>query len=70
MVKPIKASTLIRSAVFFIALLNQGLALAGKSPLPFDEAKTELFVSYGISAVTAVAAWWKNNDFTKKARTK
>ena len=63
----IKKDTIVRTIVLFVALVNQGLTLAGKNPLPFtDESVTEL-VSYAITIGASVWAWWKNNSFTKPA---
>ena len=60
--------TIIRTVLLVLALVNQLLAVFGISPLPLeDETMTEL-LSLGFTAVTAIAAWWKNNSFTKKAQ--
>lgn len=59
--------TLIRSVLFILALLNQGLAVFGKSPLPFDDATLTTGISAGWTIVTGLWAWWKNNSFTKEA---
>lgn len=63
----ISKSTITRTVVLGIALINQVLTILGYNPLPFsDEAIYE-----GISAVLTVAAslwsWWKNNSFTQAA---
>ena len=65
--KKIDNGTIIRTVLLVIALLNQGLVAFGYSPLPFDDAQLELFISTLLTAAAAIAAWWKNNSFTKPA---
>jgi len=69
MIKPIKKATILRTLFLVLALVNQALVSFGKSPLPLDEANVELALSLVWTGVAAILAWWKNNDFTKKART-
>ena len=63
----IKAGTVARTAVLALALANQILSAAGKSPLPIDSATLEPWVSTGLTTAAAVWAWWKNNSFTPEA---
>lgn len=63
----IRASTFARTAVLALALTNQILSAAGKSPLPIDSATLEHWVTTGLTTVAAVWAWWKNNSFTPEA---
>ena len=63
----IKAGTVARTAVLALALANQLLSAAGKSPLPIDSATIEPWVTTGITTAAAVWAWWKNNSFTPEA---
>lgn len=63
----IKASTIARTAVLALALTNQILSVAGKSPLPIDSATLEPWVTTGLTTAAAVWAWWKNNSFTPEA---
>lgn len=60
--KPSKA-VVIRTSLLVLALINNGLALAGKSPLPFDDQAVTDVVSYGFTVTTALLAWWKDNKF-------
>ena len=63
----VKKDTIVRTVVLIVALTNQALTAAGKSPLPFDnESLTEL-VSLLITIVAALWAGWKNNSFTTAA---
>lgn len=58
---------IIRTIVLIVAILNNALALFGKSPLPFDNEDITNFISMIFSAGAAIWAWWKNNSFTQKA---
>ena len=64
----ITTGTIIRTICLLISLANQILAVFGKSPLPIDDATVELIVSTCATAIFALVAWWKNNDFTHNAR--
>lgn len=57
--------TIIRTIVLFVALVNQSLVLAGKSPLPFTNEEIELFLSGAFTVFASLLAWWKDNDITK-----
>lgn len=60
--------TIVRTILLVVSVINGVLALAGKSPLPFDAEIVEMAVSYGFTGVMAFITWWKNNSFTKNAR--
>lgn len=64
--KPSKG-TIIRTVCLILALINNVLAIAGRSPLPIDDAVVTEIVSFIFTAAASLAAWWKNNSFTKKA---
>jgi SPP1 family holin len=66
----ISKGTWIRSIVLFLSLVNGGLVMFGKHPLPISDDDVNNFVSAFAVIITAVAAWWKDNDFTKSARIK
>lgn len=60
-------STVIRTVVLVIALINQVLTSLGYPILPFtDEQITEL-ISLIFTIGASAWAWWKNNSFTKHA---
>lgn len=63
----VKKSTIIRTAVLLLAIINNGLALFGKSPLPIDDVMVEQVVSFLFTTGSALVAWWKNNSFTSEA---
>lgn len=65
--KNISKGTIIRTACLILTLINAGLAIFGKSPLPIDDAMIEQVVSFVFVAASSIAAWWKNNSFSKDA---
>jgi len=68
MVPTITKGTIARTICLALALVNQLLAIFGKSPLPIDDATVELLVSTIATLIFSIIAWWKNNDFTLNAR--
>lgn len=67
MMNSIKKQAIVRTVVLAVALINQGLTLAGMNPLPFENEQIEAFVSGTFIVVASVWAWWKNNSFTENA---
>lgn len=65
--KYITAGTIARTICLAVALLNQVLAAAGKSPLPIEDETINMLVSTGATVIAAAVAWWKNNSFTSVA---
>ena len=63
----ITVSTVIRTICLVLALVNQALSIAGKSPLPIEDETVTQAVSFIATAAASLAAWWKNNSFTQKA---
>ena len=63
----IKKDTIIRTIVLVIALVNQALTIAGKTPLPFEDEAIVEGLSYLFTAAASLWAWWKTNSFTKNA---
>ncbi len=60
--------TITRTVLIIIALINQGLVIAGKNPLPFEEDQIAQVISFGFTTVTTIIAWWKNNNFSQEAK--
>ena len=63
----VTAGTLARTACLLLALANPVLSALGKPVLPIESATVEQLVTAGITTVTALVAWWKNNSFTPAA---
>ena len=66
--KKIDAGTLTRTILIILALINQGLVIAGKETLPFTDEQITQVISFIFTVVTALLAWWKNNNFTAAAK--
>ena len=62
-----RKDTLIRTIVLIVALVNQFLMLKGYSILPIEETEVNELISVAWTVVSALAAWWKNNSFTREA---
>lgn len=67
---PFQKVVIIRTVVLLIAWLNQYLAFKGISPLPFTDEEMGVGVSLVITFVISMWSWWKNNDITRRARTR
>ena len=63
----VTAGTIARTVCLLLALANQVLSALGKPVLPIESATVEQLVTAGITTVTALVAWWKNNSFTPAA---
>lgn len=63
----IAPDTIARTIVLALALVNQLLAVFGKGTIDIAESDIYQVVSIVFTIVTAIAAWWYNNDFTKAA---
>jgi len=63
----ISESTIIRTIVLLVMMLNQVLALFGHSPLPFSDDQINEGVSTVLTILASFWSWWKNNNFTKES---
>ncbi len=64
----ITAGSLARTAVLFLALINQGLSLAGRPVIAVADEEITQLITLAFTVAAALVAWWKNNSFTKAAR--
>ena len=64
----ITAGTIARTVCLVLALTNQVLAIFGHDSIPIADDMVYQAVSIVFTVVTAVAARWKNNSFTKTAQ--
>ncbi len=64
----ISKETIIRTVLLIVALVNMALNAFGKNTLPFTDDEISEIISVVFMAVTSIAACWKNNSFTEKAR--
>lgn len=63
----IKTSTIVRTALLILALVNQCLSIAGKAVLPITDEQLEQVISLIITIAVSLWNWWKNNSFTSLA---
>lgn len=63
----VKADTIARTIVLFLALANQVMVAFGWTPVEIEEESVYTLISTIVTLITAVWAWWKNNSFTKAA---
>ncbi len=56
-------AVLVRTAVLFLALLNQLLMVFGYSILPISEQELSELLTALFTAVAAMWAWWKDNSW-------
>ena len=63
----ISAGTIARTACLALALTNQILSATGHPVLPIEDSTIEALVTSALTVAASVAAWWKNNSFTKPA---
>ena len=66
--KNTNVGTITRTILIIIALINQGLVIAGKNPLPFEDDQITQVISFSFTTVTSLIAWWKNNNFSREAK--
>lgn len=58
-------TTIIRTVILAAALINQ--VLAGKNILPIPDENVSDAITFIFTVGASLAAWWKNNSFTKDA---
>lgn len=66
--KGVSAQTWARTVVLIIALVNQILVIVGKRTGTLDIEQWQEYVTYALTVIGSVWAWWKNNSFTDKAQ--
>ena len=63
----IKLDTIIRTVCLVLALINQGLTMAGHSLLPISDEQVTEAITLAATIAASLWAWWKNNSFTRAA---
>ena len=64
----ISIGTIARTACLALALTNQLLSAAGRPVLPIEDSQLEALITSGLTVAASLAAWWKNNSFTRASR--
>lgn len=62
-----KVKAMIRLLVMVVLAVNAALTVAGKNPIPFDETTFTEVATQVAAGLSAVWAWWKNNNMTDAA---
>ena len=66
--KNTKTKSVIRFIVMAILLINMGLTIAGKNPIPFDETAVTEWLTIAAGGLSAIWSWWKNAPMTQAAQ--
>lgn len=63
----ITSGTMARTLILLLALANQVLSMLGYKLIPIEDEQINDIVTLVFTVGSSLAAWWKNNSFTKKA---
>ena len=63
----VTSGTIARTLILILALTNQVLAMLGYKLIPIEDEQINDIVTLVFTIGSSLAAWWKNNSFTKKA---
>lgn len=63
----ISAGTIARTVILVVALANQVLTALGYNVIDLSDDTVNTLVSTVFTVGASLAAWWKNNSFTKNA---
>ena len=66
--KGVTSQTWVRTIVLIIALIGQFLVILGRKTEAINIDQWTEYVTYAVTAISSVWAWWKNNSFTQKAQ--
>ena len=67
--KGVTVQTWARTLVLLLALVSQFLVIIGKKTEAIDVDQWQEYVTYALTVIGSLWAWWKNNSFTDKAQT-
>lgn len=66
--KGVSIQTWARTLVLLLALVSQLCVILGKRTEAIDIDQWQEYVTYAMTVIGSVWAWWKNNSFTQKAQ--
>ena len=66
--KGVSVQTWARTLVLILALVSQLCVILGKSSEAIDVDQWQEYVTYALTVIGSIWAWWKNNSFTDKAQ--
>ncbi|WP_223700109.1 phage holin [Sutcliffiella deserti] len=67
-IRPVSKGAWFRVVFLVLALINQVLVMMDRSPIPVSSDQLELLYTLTWTIIASLVAWWKDNDWTKKAR--
>lgn len=65
--KNVDKSTVARTLILIVALVNQMLSISGHAVIPIEDEQIESLISNVFAIGAVVVSWWKNNSFTDAA---
>ena len=66
--KGVSVQTWARTLVLILALVSQLFVILGKRTEAIDIEQWQEYVTYALTVIGSIWAWWKNNSFTSKAQ--
>lgn len=66
--KGVTVQTWARTIVLLLALISQLCVILGKRTEAIDIEQWQEYVTYALTVIGSIWAWWKNNSFTDKAQ--
>lgn len=66
--KGVTVQTWARTIVLLLALISQLCVILGKRTEAIDVDQWQEYVTYALTVIGSIWAWWKNNSFTRKAQ--
>ena len=66
--KGVTVQTWARTLVLLLALISQLCVILGKRSDAIDIDRWQEYVTYALTVIGSVWAWWKNNSFTEKSQ--
>ena len=66
--KGVTVQTWARTVVLLLALVSQLCVILGKRTEAIDIEQWQEYVTYALTVIGSIWAWWKNNSFTDKAQ--
>lgn len=67
--KGVSMQTWARTIVLVLALISQLLVVVGRCTKAIDVDQWQEYVTYALTLISSLWAWWKNNSFTEPAQT-
>ena len=66
--KGVTVQTWARTIVLLLALVSQLCVILGKRTEAIDVDQWQEYVTYALTVIGSIWAWWKNNSVTRKAQ--